>query len=91
MSQKLTFDVAVMHVPGCRLTGHSDQEMSHLGREVTQREDRQHVRFVQETQFFDVRMHGCGLCVTVIILKQYTRFTILSNATRRNGNENESW
>lgn len=57
MFQQLTLDVAVMHVSGGRLTGHSDQEMSHFGRQVAQGENGEHVRFVQETQFFDVRMH----------------------------------
>lgn len=56
--EQLTLDVAVMHVPGRRLAGHSDQEMSHLGRQVAQCENGQHVRLVQETQFFDVGMHG---------------------------------
>lgn len=60
MFQELTLDVAVMHVSGRRLAGHADQEMSHFGRQVTKSEDGQHVRFIQKTQLFDVRMHDDG-------------------------------
>lgn len=57
MFEKLTLNVAVVHVSGRRLARNSNQEMSHFRRQVAQREDREDVRFVQETQFFDVRMH----------------------------------
>jgi hypothetical protein len=80
MSQKLTFDITVMHVPGRCLAGHSDQEMSHLGREVTQRENREHIRFVQETQLFDVRMHSC----------RYILFYTDNSETIRLKNENNN-
>jgi len=46
-----------MHVSSRRLAGYSDQEMSHFRCQVTQCEDREHVRLIQETQFFDVGMH----------------------------------
>lgn len=55
---KLALDVTIVHVSGHRFAGNTDQEMSHLGRDVAKRKDSEHVRFVQKTQFFDVRMHG---------------------------------
>lgn len=58
MLQELTLDVSVVHVSGRRLAGDTDQEVAHLGRQVAQGEEGEHVRVVQETQFSDVRTHG---------------------------------